>query len=208
MKNTVFWDKKSQFELHWRHKFSATESSRLMLCKIWGFHGGHYEECRLLGYKNRAHTSQETDYLSSTEASVLMLNNLMFSLRRLWRMPLSGMWCCGSSKNRRFEGTYHRHHQDEKNHRTRNVYNNYQPRHVWKIYYNYTVFLSRMLRLKIIAKVPSSKILLPRIMDVIRFSETSVLTIVTGRDIPEGGILHSLRLENFKSYIALTGWTL
>jgi hypothetical protein len=26
--------------------------------------------------------------------------------------------------------------------------------------------------------------------------------------IPEDGILHSHRLENFKSYIALTGWTL
>jgi hypothetical protein len=23
-----------------------------VLCKIWGFHGGGYEECRLLGYKN------------------------------------------------------------------------------------------------------------------------------------------------------------
>jgi hypothetical protein len=22
-----------------------------MLCKIWGFHGGDYEACRLLGYK-------------------------------------------------------------------------------------------------------------------------------------------------------------
>jgi hypothetical protein len=26
--------------------------------------------------------------------------------------------------------------------------------------------------------------------------------------IPEGGILHSRRRENFKSYIALTGWAL
>jgi hypothetical protein len=26
--------------------------------------------------------------------------------------------------------------------------------------------------------------------------------------IPEDGILHSYRRENFKSYIALTGWTL
>jgi hypothetical protein len=31
------------------HYFSATESSQLMLCKIWGFHGGDYEEHRLLG---------------------------------------------------------------------------------------------------------------------------------------------------------------
>jgi hypothetical protein len=31
-----------------------------MLCKISGFHGGDYEECRLLGYKYPVHTSQET----------------------------------------------------------------------------------------------------------------------------------------------------
>jgi hypothetical protein len=27
---------------------SATEPSQLILCKILGFHGGDYEECRLL----------------------------------------------------------------------------------------------------------------------------------------------------------------
>jgi hypothetical protein len=31
------------------HYVSATEPSRLMLCKIRGFRGGDYEECRLLG---------------------------------------------------------------------------------------------------------------------------------------------------------------
>jgi hypothetical protein len=44
-----------------------------MLCKIWGFHGGDYEECRLLGYKNPVRTSQETHYVSATELSRLML---------------------------------------------------------------------------------------------------------------------------------------
>jgi hypothetical protein len=28
---------------------SATEPIQLMLCKIWCFHGGNNEECRLLG---------------------------------------------------------------------------------------------------------------------------------------------------------------
>jgi hypothetical protein len=55
------------------HYFSTTESSHLMLYKIWGFHGGDYEECRLLGYKNPIHTSQETHYVSATEPSKLML---------------------------------------------------------------------------------------------------------------------------------------
>jgi hypothetical protein len=39
-------------------------------------------------------------------------------------------------------------------------------------------------------------------------SETSVLTRATRRNIAEDDILHSHRLENLKSYIALTGWTL
>jgi hypothetical protein len=33
------------------------------------------------------------------------------------------------------------------------------------------------------------------------------LVKTTRRNIPEGGILHSHRRENIKSYIALTGWT-
>jgi hypothetical protein len=39
-------------------------------------------------------------------------------------------------------------------------------------------------------------------------SETSVLTRAKPRNIPEDDILHSHRRENFKSYIALTGWIL
>jgi hypothetical protein len=45
-------------------------------------------------------------------------------------------------------------------------------------------------------------------MEAIISSETSVLTRATGRNIPEDGILHTRRGENFKSYIALTGWAL
>jgi hypothetical protein len=37
------------------------------------FHGGDYEECRLLRYKNPVRTSQETHYVSATEPSRLML---------------------------------------------------------------------------------------------------------------------------------------
>jgi hypothetical protein len=73
MKNAVFWDIRTKFILKRRHYFSTTESSRLMLCKIWGFSGGDFEECRLLGYKTRVRTSQETHYFSATEPSQLML---------------------------------------------------------------------------------------------------------------------------------------
>jgi hypothetical protein len=48
-----------------------------MLSKIWGFHGGDYEECRLLGYKNLVHTSQEIYYVSATEHSQLMLCKIL-----------------------------------------------------------------------------------------------------------------------------------
>jgi hypothetical protein len=44
-----------------------------MLCKISGFQGGDYEECRLLGYKNKVFTTQGTHYVSATEASCSML---------------------------------------------------------------------------------------------------------------------------------------
>jgi hypothetical protein len=74
MKNVVFWDiitpGRTSQETHY---VSTTESSRLMLCKIWGFHGGNYEEWRLLGYKNPVRTSQETHYVSTTEFSRLIL---------------------------------------------------------------------------------------------------------------------------------------
>jgi hypothetical protein len=42
-------------------------------CNIWGSHSNGYEECRLLGYKNQVHTSQETHYISTTESSWIML---------------------------------------------------------------------------------------------------------------------------------------
>jgi hypothetical protein len=59
------------------HYPSVTESSRLMLCKISGFHFNGYEECRLLGYKNPVHTSQKTYYVSATEPSQLMLCKIL-----------------------------------------------------------------------------------------------------------------------------------
>jgi hypothetical protein len=49
MKNSVVWVLKNQvLTSQETHHFSATELGRLMLCKIRGFHGSDYEECRLL----------------------------------------------------------------------------------------------------------------------------------------------------------------
>jgi hypothetical protein len=71
------------------------------------------------------------------------------------------------------------------------------------------IFLRRVHRSLVAANVvPSSPILVTLMMEGIHFSETSVLTIATRRNISEDGILHSHRHESLKSYIALTGWTL
>jgi hypothetical protein len=48
-----------------------------MLCKILGFHGGDYEECRLLGYKGPVPISQKTHYVSATEPNRLMLFKIL-----------------------------------------------------------------------------------------------------------------------------------
>jgi hypothetical protein len=45
-------------------------------------------------------------------------------------------------------------------------------------------------------------------MEATYFSETSVLTRETQRNISEEGVLHSHRRENLKSYKELTGWIL
>jgi hypothetical protein len=72
---------------------------------------------------------------------------------------------------------------------------------------NAVAFLRSVLRLLVTANVPGSPILVT-VMETIRSSETSSLTRITRRNIPEDAILHSHRRENLKSYVALTGYTL
>jgi hypothetical protein len=60
-----------------------------MLCKIRGFHGSDYEECRLLGYKDPVLTSQETHYVSSTESSRL---NVGFEVFTAVTMKNAAFW--------------------------------------------------------------------------------------------------------------------
>jgi hypothetical protein len=50
------------------------------------------------------------------------------------------------------------------------------------------------------ATVPSSPILVTLMMVALRYSETTVFTRVTRRNILEDGILHSHRRENRKYY--------
>jgi hypothetical protein len=59
------------------HRVVSSATYVLCIRKVLGFHGGDYEECRLLGYKNPVRTSQETHYFSATEPSRLMLCRIL-----------------------------------------------------------------------------------------------------------------------------------
>jgi hypothetical protein len=70
MRNAVSCDMKTRLLPHRRHYVSATEPNRLMLCKIWGFHGAMrnaFCDIKTQFVPHRKH------YVFATEPSRLML---------------------------------------------------------------------------------------------------------------------------------------
>jgi hypothetical protein len=63
------WIRKS----FWADTGKGFVSMQVVLCKIWGFLGGDYDELCILGFKIPFRTSQETYYFSSVNPSWLML---------------------------------------------------------------------------------------------------------------------------------------
>jgi hypothetical protein len=65
---------RNTFLLEWTDSTPKPSQYKLIyLIKIEGFHGGDCEEFRFLGYKTPVYTSQETNYISATESSRLIL---------------------------------------------------------------------------------------------------------------------------------------
>jgi hypothetical protein len=69
-------------------------------------------------------------------------------------------------------------------------------------------YMASIIRVEITNIVSSLLILYTLMTEAIHSSETSIHTRAAWRHIQEDGFLHIHRRENFKSYIALTGWAL
>jgi hypothetical protein len=153
----------------------------LKLCKVWGYHGSDYEECRLLGYENPVRTSQETHYFSTRESSYLMLC-------KIWGFHGGDYEECRLLECYPFLALVKTDISEER---------------IASI-----IRETRIGELGTKLAVTRNRSMLRRnsMMELIRSFATSVHTRATRRNIPVGGILNCHRREHLKSYILVAFW--
>jgi hypothetical protein len=146
--------------------------NHILGCNLRGFHGGDYED-GIVFLDIRTQFVPHRKHITSSLQSSAVQCCVRFEVFTAVTTKNAVFWDVtpgGSCKNRRFGGTYRLHHH-----------------------------LRSVLPLLVTANlVPSSPILVTLMMEAIRYSEMSVVTRVTRRNIPEDGILYSHRPETSK----------
>jgi hypothetical protein len=141
-----------------------------------------------VGYKTPVRTSQETNYVSITESSQLML--LRFEVFTAVTMINAIFWDvtpCGSCKNRHFRGCITS---------ITRVTRISKLETTFAVVYHHSVF-QLLLTTNV---VPSSPILVTLMTEAMHSSEMLVLTSATRHDIPDDGILQCiLTIHDFLS---------
>jgi hypothetical protein len=178
-----------------------------MLCKICGFHGGDYEECRFLRCYAALIT---TDVSEEPSASIIRMTRIneqgttlaVTSNRRTLRRNSTSSPRRRRSKqsslflgNKVVSGSKAQKLSPDRDECYRKMQTTSSCRSVRRLLVTANV-------------VPSSPILVSLMMEALGSSETSAVIRAPRRNVAENDILHSYRHENHKSYIALTGWTL
>jgi hypothetical protein len=90
MKNVVLWDTENQFVPHRKHITFPLQRPACYWYKIWCFHCGDYEECRLLGYEKTS--SYLTGNTLRLRYRVQPVNDIRFDVFTVVTMKNAVFW--------------------------------------------------------------------------------------------------------------------